>query len=71
VVGLLWLRKSATESRAAPFSMAQVAAECWNRPGVKAGMPAAVQTHLMVGVYFSKLDEPPLQQPHPSLQHLG
>jgi hypothetical protein len=35
VVGLLWLRKATTEAGSAPFSMAQVATECRNRPGVE------------------------------------
>lgn len=56
--GLLWLRNAATEAGAAPFLMAQVATECWNLPGLKARIPAAVQATLMASVYFSKLNEP-------------
>jgi hypothetical protein len=71
VAGLLLLRKAATEAGSAPFSMAQVATECRNRPGVKHGMPAALQAPLMARAYFFEAERAPLHQTLPGLQDLG
>jgi hypothetical protein len=58
VLGLLWLRKAATEAGSAPFSMAQVATECRNLPGVNGTMHDAFQVEMTAIPYFSRPKAP-------------